>query len=240
MLITSSDNEKIKLIEKLKQKKYRDKEGLFLIETPNIIEEAYKNNYLKEIYVLEGNYMSYDVPCYEVSEKVMNKIKQIETSKVVGICTKPSNNEIIGNHILLVDGVQDPGNLGTIIRSAVAFNIDTIVLSNDSCDLYNDKVIRASEGNMFNINIVRMDLADAINKLNDKSIPIYASLVNEGEPIENINKESFALVIGNEGNGIKKEISALCDSKVHIKTSKVESLNVAIATSIMLYEINKE
>ena len=240
MLITSLDNEKIKLIEKLKQKKYRDKEGLFLIETPNIIEEAYKNNYLKEIYVLEGNSMSYDVPCYEVSEKVMNKIKQTETSKVVGICSKPSNNDIIGSYILLIDGVQDPGNLGTIIRSSVAFNIDTIILSNDSCDLYNDKVIRASEGNIFNINIVRMNLADAIKKLKEKSILIYASLVNEGEPIENINKSNYALVIGNEGNGIKKEIINLCDARVHIKTSKVESLNVAIATSIMLYEINKE
>ena len=236
MLITSTDNEKIKYIEKLKQKKYRDSEGLFLVETLNIIKEAYKNHLLKEVYVLEGTSIDIDVPIYEVSENVMNKIKQVETSKVVGICKKFDSDEIVGNKVLLLDGVQDPGNIGTIIRSAVAFDIDTVVLSNTSVDLYNDKVIRSSEGNIFNVNIIRRDIKELIKELKEDGYVIYSTTVNGQGDFD--DDEKIALVIGNEGNGVSKEVLELCDKNITIKMNeKCESLNASVCASILMYKM---
>lgn len=240
MLITSLDNKKIKEIVKLKEKKYRDEKNLFIGETPNIINEAYKQGVLKEIYVLEGYNPNLSVETYEVTQNIMNKIKQINTSKVVGIIKKNENNQIKGNKILLLDGVQDPGNLGTIIRSALGFNIDTIILSNTSIDLYNDKVIRATEGALFKINIIRKNLKESIEILNKKNIPIYKTDVKEGIDVSKINKDKYAIIIGSEGNGISTEIKNLVDKSIYIKTNKcLESLNVAVATSIILYELDK-
>lgn len=239
MTITSLDNKKIKEVVKLQNKKYRDEKGLFIIETLNLINEAYSLGVLKEIYKLESYDLKIDVDIYDVTESVMNKIKQVKTSKVIGIAYKKSNNEIVGNKILLLDGVSDPGNLGTIIRSAVGFDIDTIVLSKDSVDLYNDKVIRASEGAIFKINIIREDLIKVINLLNKKNIPIYKTDVNNGDLVENIPKDKYAIIIGSEGNGISEEINNLVENSIHIKTNNIESLNVGVATSIILYELNK-
>ena len=129
MLITSTDNKKIKEIVKLKQKKYRNIENKFIIETENLIEEAYLENRLEEVYILENENISLklDCPIYEVTSKVMDKIKSVNTSKILGIATKKENLEYIGKRYLMLDKVSDPGNLGTIIRSASAFDIDTII-----------------------------------------------------------------------------------------------------------------
>ena len=164
MLITSTDNKKIKELVKLKQKKYRDIENKFIIETENLIKEAYIEGVLEEVYILENEALSFniDVPIYYVSESVMNKIKDINTSKYIGVCTKKESNEYIGKRYLMLDKVADPGNLGTIIRSAVAFNIDTLILSDDSCDAYNDKTVRATEGSLFRLNIIRENLEEAM------------------------------------------------------------------------------
>ena len=126
MLITSTDNKKIKEIVKLKQKKYRDIENKFIIETENLIKEAYIEDYLEEVYILENEELSFNIDCpiYYVTESVMNKIKSINTSKFIGVCKKKESNEYIGKRYLMLDKVADPGNLGTIIRSAVAFNIE--------------------------------------------------------------------------------------------------------------------
>lgn len=239
MKITSLDNKKVKEVVKLQNKRYRDEKNLFIIETPNLIDEAYSLGVLKEIYKLEDYDLSLDVPTYDVTESVMNKIKQVKTSKVLGIAYKKNSNEIIGNRILLLDGVSDPGNLGTIIRSAVGFNVDTIVLSRNSIDLYNDKVIRASEGAIFKINIIREDLVKVIELLNSKNIPIYKTDVNKGDLVSNIKNDKYAVIIGSEGNGISHEVSGLVENSIHIKTNNIESLNVAIATSIILYELDK-
>ena len=241
MLITSTDNRKIKEVNKLKLKKYRDSESKFIIETLNLIKEAYLEDVLLEVYVLEGYDLPFelDVPIYTVTLEVMNKIKSINTSSILGICKKKDNNIYSGNKYLLLDGVSDPGNLGTILRSSVAFGVDTVILSMDSCDLYNDKVIRASEGAIFKLNILREDLKDSINNLKKLDISIYGTDVNNGDEISSIKKDKFALIMGNEGNGVKEEIKKLVDSNVYIKIKSVESLNVAVATSIILYEISK-
>lgn len=241
MLITSLENSKIKYINKLKQKKYRDQENKFIIETFNLIEEAEKNNALLEVYVLENQIVPFEIKCpvYEVTEEVMNKIKEINTSKIVGICSKKSDNTLKGTKYLMLDGVQDPGNLGTIIRSATAFEIDTIILSNDCCDIYNEKVIRATEGTIFKSNIIKEDLKKIIKKLQDENINIYGTDVTNGIEVSKIEKDNYCIIMGSEGNGIKKEIKELLNKNIYIKTKNVESLNVAVATSIILYELSK-
>ena len=142
MLITSLDNKKIKDLVKLRNKKYRDLYGKFVVDSVNFIKEADKLGLLLEVYILDGNDL--DVSCckYFVTDKVMNKIKSVNTCLYVGIVNKPVFDGNLGDRILLLDGVCDPGNMGTIIRSALGFNVSSVVLSNTCCDLYNDKCLR--------------------------------------------------------------------------------------------------
>jgi len=241
MLITSTDNKKIKDLVKLKQKKYRDSENKFIIETENLIKEAYLEDVLEEVYILENEKLSFNIDCpiYYVSESVMNKIKEVNTSKYIGVCTKKESNEYIGKRFLMLDKVSDPGNLGTIIRSAVAFNIDTLILSDDSCDIYNDKTIRATEGALFRLNIIREPLLEALNNLEKLNINIYGTDVIKGDSVSTINKENFCVIMGNEGSGISEKVKAKINKYIHLDINNVESLNVAVATSIILYELNK-
>ncbi len=241
MLITSPDNKKIKELVKLKQKKYRDSMEKFIVETEHLIKEAFLEGRLLEVYVLENNELSFkvDVPVYYVSVSVINKLKNISTSKFIGVVSKKESKEYRGKRYLLLDRVSDPGNLGTIMRSAVAFNVDTLIVSLDSCDIYNDKVIRASEGAIFKLNIIRCDLSQAINTLKKLDIAIYGTDVKNGVDVREIPKDNFAIIMGNEGAGISSDVKKLVENNIYIKTSNVESLNVAMAASIILYELNK-
>lgn len=136
--------------------------------------------------------------------------------------------------------MQDPGNLGTIIRSAIAFGIDTIVASNDTVDIYNTKTLRSSEGMVFIINYLVRDLEDFIPKL--EGYNVYTTNVLSGEDIRNIKNDlPYAIIMGNEGNGVREEVSKLATKTLYIPISNnCESLNVAIATSIILYEFSRK
>ena len=241
MLYTSIENKKIKDIKKLNTKKYRDKVGMFLVEGEHLVLEAYKTGCLVELLLEENQIFPLDVETNYISNNVLNYISELDTpQKVIGICKK-NNNEKLGNKILILDDIQDPGNLGTIIRSCVAFNIDTIILSDNSVDLYNSKVIRASQGLLFHINILRYNLMNILPKLKDEKYYIYGTKVTHGNSLKSLKKENkFAIIMGNEGNGMHEEISELCDSFIYIEMNEsVESLNVGVATSIILYEFSK-
>ena len=236
-MIDSLDNKKIKELTSLKIKKYRDQYGLFLIEGKHLVDEAKKSGLLEEVILFDDNY-DFDKKLI-VSEKVMKKLSfQDSLPSIMGVC-KIKDNKLIGSKYLLLDGIQDPGNLGTIIRSSLAFGVDTIVLSKDSVDLYNDKVIRSTQGMIFHINIIRCDLEEVINKIKG-GIKIIGTSLGDSTPLRSIDKlERYALIVGNEGNGVKKEILDLCDDIVRIEMNKdVESLNVGVATSIILYEMS--
>ncbi len=242
MLYTSTQNEKIKNLRKLNNKKYRDENSLFLIEGEHLVLEAYKNGYLKELLLEENTSLSINVPTSYLTRNVMKFISELDNpSNIMGVCTKLVEQEELGNKILVLDNVQDPGNLGTIIRSAVAFNIDTIILSDDTVDLYNSKVIRASQGMIFKINIVRKSLLVVIPNLKKQGYKIYTTNVKNGKSLKNVEKVSkFAIIMGNEGLGVKESISSLADDFLYIDMAKdCESLNVAVAASIILYELDK-
>lgn len=241
MLYTSIDNKKIKDIKKLNTKKYRDKQGLFLVEGEHLVLEAYKTGCLIELILEENTIFPLDVETNYVTNNVLNYISELDTpQKIIGICKKQETTEL-GNRILVLDDIQDPGNLGTIIRSSVAFDIDTILLSDNSVDLYNSKVIRASQGLLFHMNIIRCNLLLELPKLKDCSYYIYGTKVTHGNDLKSLEKKSkFAIIMGNEGNGMHDEISELCDEYIYINMNNfVESLNVGVATSIILYEFSK-
>lgn len=240
MVYTSIDNKKIKEIQKLNQKKYRDETNTFLIEGLHLVEEAYKNGYLKTLILEEHENINLDIETIYVSENVLKYISNLDTpQKVIGICNKLKEKQY-KNNVLLLDNIQDPGNLGTIIRSAVAFNIDTIILSSDTVDLYNPKVIRATQGLIFYTNIIISDLKLIIDELKEKNYKIIGTSVVNGNNVKSLAKsEKFAIIMGNEGNGVKKDILNKCDDFIYIKMNpNCESLNVAVATSIILYELD--
>lgn len=242
MLYSSIDNKKIKEIKKLNLKKYRDKTNLFLVEGEHLVIEAYKSGYLKELILEQDNDLNLDITTNYVTNNVLKYITNLDTPQsILGICSKPQNDTIKGNRLLILDDVQDPGNLGTVIRSAVAFNVDTIILSSNTVDLYNSKVIRASQGLIFYINIIVMDLTTTIPKLKNEGYQIIGTKVTNGKSLKSIEKKKkFAIIMGNEGNGIREDILSLCDEYLYIDMNKnCESLNVGVATSIILYELDK-
>lgn len=239
-MIESVNNEKIKKYSKLLNKKYRDELGLYLVSTDHLVVEALKKDLIVEIFLLDGYENKYGNVTY-VTKNVMRKLSNLTTlPSVVAVVKKQEENNIRGN-VILLDGLQDPGNVGTIIRSAVAFNIETIIVGDNTVDIYNEKVLRASEGMLYNVNIVKQNLIAAIKYLKENNYTIIGTKVDGGKNIRDINLEKYAFIVGNEGNGISNDILNLCDEYVYINMNKsAESLNVGVASSIIMYEINNK
>lgn len=233
-MIESVNNVNIKEYAKLNDKKYRDKTGFFIIEGEHLVREAELAGVLVDAYSLDGSIG------IQVSIPVMKKLSNLtNVPNVIGIAKKKETKEVKGN-ILMLDTIQDPGNLGTIIRSAVAFGIDTIVASPETVDLYNTKVIRGTEGLIFKINYIVTDLKEFLRNNKDK-YTIYTTNVRNGEDVSKIEiNNQFILIMGNEGRGVSDDLADFADSTIYIPIQNCESLNVAIATSIILYEFNKK
>jgi len=237
MVITSLNNDYIKEVNKLHQKKYRDESKTFIIEGDHLVDEAYKSGYLKEIITLESVILKYDdVKITYVTKDVLDKLSdQASGTNIIGICNYIVNNNI-KNNVIMLDGLQDPGNLGTIIRSAAAFNYD-VILGDNTVDIYNSKVIRSTEGMIFNVNFIKSNLIDFIN--NHLNYKYYIADMNEGENVKNVSyKNNVGIIMGNEGNGISDEIRNLNLDYIHInQNKKCESLNVGVAASIIMHEL---
>ena len=245
MLITSLDNERIKKYRKLHDKKYRDRLNLFLVEGWHLVLEAYQAGIIEEVILTENVSCELVVPKVYVTKEIIKKITEVDTPvPILALCHKMKNSyPEMGKRILMLDGIQDPGNLGTILRSAKAFHVDTVILGTKTVDLYNAKVLRATQGMVFHLHVLEADLIKLIPEKKQKQIPIYGTRVEGGEDVRNLEttaKSQYALVVGNEGNGVSEEVLSLCDHYLYIQMDKaVESLNVAVATSILLYELDR-
>ena len=234
--ITSKDNPYYKDIFKLKSGKFTN--SLFLVEGEDLVKEAYLNSCLKEIIYIENykpNNQYNGIKTTFFSECLFKSLTLRETTyqKVIGICTK-EYTEKLGKRCVYLDNLQDPGNVGTIIRTSWAFKFSSLVLSLDSVSLYNSKVIQASKGAIFHLPIVRNDLPSIMNGYN-----IYLTCL-DGKDINEVNEliEPFILVFGNEGKGIKKDYYNL-GTRLRINISNFDSLNVASAAAIFLYKYSK-
>lgn len=240
-MIESTNNEKIKEISKLKDKKYIKEKGKFLIEGKHLIEEADKHGYLEEVYVLNGVECKYPNAIF-VSQNILNKISSLDNAtNMVGVSRVIDDGKIRGK-VLILDDISDPGNMGTIIRSMIAFNIDTLILSPKCVHLYNSKVIRATEGMIYNLNVIIKDLDEALSTLKDKGYKIYGTNVISGTSLEKTEfADKTAVIIGSEASGINKDLYKYIDENIHININNLcESLNAGVATSIILYELNNK
>jgi len=237
--INSLTNGKVVFWSKLKQKKYQDE--LFIIEGEHLILEALNSGYLKEIITTDNKIYSKEIPHYLVTKEIMKKISDLDSiSNVMGICYKLKENDLTSK-ILILDNIQDPGNLGTLIRSALAFNFKTVLIGSNTVSVYNSKVLRATEGMIFKLNIINKNTLEMIDILKAKNYLIVGTDVNNGVDIKNIKTANMALVLGNEGKGLEENVLKLCDNKVNIKmTEDCESLNVGVAGSILMYEVYDE
>jgi len=242
MVITSLDNKKIKDLKKLQDRKYRDRENLFLIEGSHLVTEAYKSGALVEIIAQENTTIDIDAPITYVTKDVISELSSLITpSTIIGVCKKRTAKDNFGDHIVILDNVQDPGNLGTIIRSAVAFNVDTIVLGTGTVDIYNPKVLRATQGLIFHINIIEEDIEKIIPTLKKKEYKIIGTNVVNGTSLKTYDTPlKYALIMGNEGHGMDKSLEKRCDDFIYIDMNNdCESLNVGVACSIILYQLDK-
>ena len=239
--INSLNNEYIKYLLKLKDKKFRNQEKKFLIEGYHLVNEAYKAKILKEILITEDKDCYNDVSKIKVNEAIIKKLSTtVNPQNILGVCEITLGKEISGTKFLLLDNINDPGNLGTLIRSSLGFSIDTIVLGMDCVDVFNEKVIRASQGSIFKINILIDDLKNVISKLKEKNIKVYGTSLEASQFLQKIDKSpKYAIILGNEANGVKKELLKMTDQNIKIEiNNELESLNVAVAGSILMYYFN--
>lgn len=253
MIISSSSNEQIKRIIQLKEKsRARKKEGCFLVEGIKMVMEAPKSD-IEKIYV-SNHFMEQNPGLFNekdvqiVEEGIFKKISDTVTPQGVLAIVKQKKytleqlleeNSRQKRCFVVLDKIQDPGNLGTIIRTGEGAGIDGVIMSSTTVDVYNPKVIRSTMGSIYRVPfVIENDLPGAVKKLKDLGITCYAAHL-KGEAY---NKEEFskktALLIGNEANGLSDEVSSMADRLIKIPMAgKVESLNAAIATAILMYQV---
>lgn len=245
-LITSVNNEKVKSWCKLHRRKGRREQQAFLIEGIHLIEEAWKSGAKLIEIIAEESFALPDwskgYPVEPVSRKVFQKISQTENPQgAAAVVALEDIEEAEGTNFILIDAVQDPGNLGTIIRTADAAGMDAVVLGKGTVDLYNDKVIRATQGSIFHIPVYEADLLEEVNKLKDKGFTIWATALEDAEEFSKLAAhEKTAVILGNEGAGVNEQLLKQADYKVTIPIyGKAESLNVSIAAGILMYHLKR-
>lgn len=253
-VISSKDNEIVKSIKKLKEKKYRDIENSYIIEGIKLIKEAIDENAkIKEIVVCEECIKNeefdkeslYEIAKYNViyvTEKVFNAITDVKTPQgILAVIEKKALNKVIDysqDIIIALDGVQDPGNLGTILRTVDSANLNQIIISKDSADCYNPKVVRSTMGAIFRVNIIEVDnLKETLENVKQNKFKVMVTALDTNDSIYSVDYNKKVIVIGNEANGVSKDVQSIADEKVKIPMlGKTESLNASVATGIMIYE----
>ncbi|WLR56118.1 RNA methyltransferase [Mesobacillus subterraneus] len=242
--IQSDKNPQVKQWKKLLTRKERDKSGMFLVEGFHLVEEALmqKEN-VEEIILSEKTELPHgldygSIPVTVVTDEISRQLADTETTQgIFAVCQQPKNSETNGKRFLLIDSVQDPGNLGTMIRTADAAGIDAVIVGKGSVDIYNPKVLRSAQGSHFHLPVLSGDLSQWMNKLQAENIPVYGTALENGVVFTEAEKgETFALLVGNEGSGVNKDLLAKTTKNLYIPIyGKSESLNVAVAAGILLY-----
>lgn len=233
----------LKLIKSLHQKKYRTQHGLFIVEGIKAVEEVLNSDFeVHKIFATASNEL--DVSKHlltSVSEKELQQISSLKNPNGILAVFKIPKPKTVDNNdwILVLDGIQDPGNLGTIIRLCDWFGIQHLVCSENTVDCFNPKVLQATMGSITRVNIVYRDLEEFLNSV---PLPIFGSFMN-GKPVKELTLPAKGvLVMGNEGNGISREVEVLCNQTISIPQyvqKTTESLNVGTASAILLNEIRR-
>lgn len=253
-IITSKDNEIIKSIRKLKEKKYRDASNEYIVEGLKMIEEAIEENVnIKKIVVCEDCLKDSEIEqkflykiakydCVYVSEKVFALLTDVVSPQgMLAVIEKGGSEDKINyteDIIVVLDGIQDPGNLGTILRTVDSVGLTQIVLSKTSVDAYNPKVVRSTMGAIFRVNIIESEnLVETLKNMKKHKFKVVATSLGGDKNIYDMDYNKKVIVIGNESKGVSKDIIDVSDMKTKIPMlGKTESLNASIATGVILYE----
>ena len=253
-IITSKDNEIIKNVRKLKEKKYRDLNNEYIVEGVKMIKEAIlEDAKIKLIVVCEDNANSgaidkkllYEIAKYEciyVSKKVFDLITDVQTPQgMLAVIEKENSEDKIDyteDVIVVLDGIQDPGNLGTILRTIDSCGLKQVIVSKETADSYNPKVVRSTMGAIFRVKVIESNnLIDTLKNMRKHKYKIMATSLETNNSIYDVDYNKKVIVIGNEANGVEKEILDIADEKIKIPMlGKTESLNASVATAVILYE----
>lgn len=253
-VISSKDNELIKHIKKMKDKKFRDENNEYIIEGVKLIEESVKENAkIKKIIICEDTTRTYEIPtnimleiakyeCIYVTDKIFNSITQVTNPQGIMAIIEKNNEKQSINYsediIVVLDDVQDPGNLGTILRTVDSIGLKQIVVSKGTADAFNPKVVRSTMGAIFRLNIIEVeDLKQTIKEMKKHHFKLMVTSLQTKNMIYDIDFNKKIIVIGNESNGVSKEIQEMADEKAIIPMlGKTESLNASVAAGIVMYE----
>ena len=253
-VISSKDNELIKHIKKLKDKKYRDENNEYIVEGVKLIEEAVQEKAkIKKIIVCEDTTRTYEIPtqvmleiakyeCVYVTDKIFSSITQVTNPQgVMAIIEKNAENQEIDytqDIIIALDNVQDPGNLGTILRTVDSIGLNQIIVSKDTVDAFNSKVVRSTMGAIFRVKIIEVEnLVQSIKEMRKHHFKLMVTSLQTENSIYDIEFNKKIIVIGNESNGVSKEIQDIADEKAKITIQdRTESLNASVAAGVVMYE----
>lgn len=253
-VISSKDNELIKHIKKMKDKKYRDESNEYIVEGVKLIEEAVQEKAkIKKIIVCEDTTRTYEIPtqvmleiakyeCVYVTDKIFSSITQVTNPQgIMAIIEKNSENQEIDytqDIIVAIDNVQDPGNLGTILRTVDSIGLNQLIVSKDTVDAFNSKVVRSTMGAIFRVKIIEVEnLIQSIKEMRKHHFKLMVTSLQTENSIYDIEFNKKIIVIGNESNGVSKEIQDMADEKVKIPMlGRTESLNASVAAGVVMYE----
>lgn len=253
-VITSKDNEMVKNIKRLKEKKYRQQEQAFIVEGIKLVQEAIQEQMvIKKVVICEDcttdgsidQSLLYEIAkqdCMYVSKNVFESLTDVVNPQgILAVIEKKNEESSIdyGEDMLIVlDGIQDPGNLGTILRTMDSAGLKQIILSETTADPYNPKVVRSTMGAIYRIHIIQAsNILETLKNIQKNKFQVVATSLQTQENIYTIDYHKKAIVIGNEANGVSKEVLELANQKVKIPMlGKTESLNAAVATSVIIYE----
>jgi len=251
MYIESVKNKRVKQWKKLHTRKEREKTKTYLVESFHLVEEALKSQAdVKELILQEGisSQLVETFPeenVFTVTAEVAQAISGTETTQgIFAVLSIPEIETIdfIAGPYLLLDRVQDPGNVGTMVRTAVAAGFAGVILGEGCADLYNAKTLRSAQGSHFHLNVIRQPLVEVIEFFKSEQVPVYGSALDEKAlSYTAVQKtEKFALIMGNEGQGISKDILDQTTDNLYIPIKgRAESLNVAVAAGILMFELQK-
>lgn len=246
--IQSLQNNIIKETLKLKEKKMRNIANKFIVEGYHLVNEAYHHGLLRAIFSTKIEDLNiYNVKdCYLVNDAIIKKLSStINPQGIIGVVQKPSYSEIDltkdSLKLVLLDDINDPGNLGSIVRTSAALGYDGIYMSNETVDIFNEKALRATQGAIFKIPCFYLDLKEIVLKLKQNKIVCLGTTLDSSIYLDEVQEiKKYAVTFGNEARGMKEELKQLMNQNIKIKmNNEVESLNVLAASSIIMYELMK-
>lgn len=245
--LTSLKNPKVQEWRSLKEKKSREEQKAFLVEGVRMVREALSSSFEVKALILREDYrpefvLPSSIPFYLLPAHVFQSVTDTKTPQGIAAVISLKTQEASGSRLLALDGVQDPGNVGTIIRTADAAGFDGVILSPDCADLYSPKVLRSTMGSIFRLGFsFPVSLPDMLNDLKKDGYSVISSQL-DGDPFFDRNDifSPFVLIIGNEGNGISEEVKTIATHRFRLPMrGGAESLNAAVAAGIMMYDLTR-